>query len=226
MEHQLCFTEQAENAIGRLIDTLRPSRESVARRYGVQEYVRTIIARTFAEEQVGPVCLARACQPPCQQLQGSVAPQLKSNFNISWRGGLVGRAEAQHHYSTASASAHHSLLLLLCGFPCGWLACGQVNAYMFGSVPLRTYLPDGDIDLSVFCSQETAQSIRDSWAVKLQSVIEHEQSSGNAPYKIGDVTVINAEVCKRVQCCLMHPASPAAVAAPAAHQQGADVCPA
>jgi hypothetical protein len=57
MEQQLCFTEQAENAIGRLIDTLRPSRESVARRYGVQEYVRTIIARTFAEEQVGPVCL-------------------------------------------------------------------------------------------------------------------------------------------------------------------------
>jgi hypothetical protein len=76
------------------------------------------------------------------------------------------------------------------------LACPQVNAYMFGSVPLRTYLPDGDIDLSVFCSQETAQSIRDSWAVKLQSVIEHEQSSGNAPYKIGDVTVINAEVSK------------------------------
>lgn len=72
-----------------------------------------------------------------------------------------------------------------------WL---QVNAYMFGSVPLRTYLPDGDIDLSVFCSQEAGQTMRDNWALKLQSVIEHEQSSGSAPYKIGDVTVINAEV--------------------------------
>jgi hypothetical protein len=56
MEHPVSFTDQAESAIGRLIDTLKPSRESVARRYGVQEYVRTIIARTFAEEQVGPVC--------------------------------------------------------------------------------------------------------------------------------------------------------------------------
>lgn len=71
----------------------------------------------------------------------------------------------------------------------------QVNAYMFGSVPLRTYLPDGDIDLSVFCSQSVAQSMRDTWALKLQSVIEQEQrSNSNAPYKIGDVTVINAEV--------------------------------
>jgi hypothetical protein len=67
---------------------------------------------------------------------------------------------------------------------------------MFGSVPLRTYLPDGDIDLSVFCSQEVAQSVRDTWALKLQSLIEQEQrSNSNAPYKIGDVTVINAEVC-------------------------------
>jgi hypothetical protein len=71
----------------------------------------------------------------------------------------------------------------------------QVNAYMFGSVPLRTYLPDGDIDLSVFCSQDVAQSMRDTWALKLQSVIEQEQrSNSSAPYKIGDVTVINAEV--------------------------------
>jgi hypothetical protein len=67
---------------------------------------------------------------------------------------------------------------------------------MFGSVPLRTYLPDGDIDLSVFCSQDVAQSMRDTWALKLQSVIEQEQrNNSNAPYKIGDVTVINAEVC-------------------------------
>lgn len=79
--------------------------------------------------------------------------------------------------------------------------CLQVNAYMFGSVPLRTYLPDGDIDLSVFCSQEVAQSVRDTWALKLQSVIEQEQrSNSNAPYKIGDVTVINAEVGQMGSC--------------------------
>lgn len=65
---------------------------------------------------------------------------------------------------------------------------------MFGSVPLRTYLPDGDIDLSVFCSQDVAQSMRDTWALKLQTVIAKEQDAPNAPYRIGDVTVINAEV--------------------------------
>lgn len=65
---------------------------------------------------------------------------------------------------------------------------------MFGSVPLRTYLPDGDIDLSVFCAQDVAQSMRDTWAIKLQSVIEQELAAGSAPFKIGDVTVINAEV--------------------------------
>lgn len=66
---------------------------------------------------------------------------------------------------------------------------------MFGSVPLRTFLPDGDIDLSVFCTQEVAQSMRDTWALKLQSVIEQEQRTNtNPPYKIGDITVINAEV--------------------------------
>jgi hypothetical protein len=73
----------------------------------------------------------------------------------------------------------------------------QVNAYMFGSVPLRTYLPDGDIDLSVFCAQDVAQPIRDTWAMRLQGVIEQEQSSGTGPYKIGDITVINAEVSNR-----------------------------
>jgi hypothetical protein len=83
-----------------------------------------------------------------------------------------------------------------CPLPPATTACAQVNAYMFGSVPLRTYLPDGDIDLSVFCSQDVAQSMRDTWALKLQSVIEQEQrNNSNAPYKIGDVTVINAEVC-------------------------------
>eukprot|EP00878_Enallax_costatus_P034431 GHUV01038176.1.p1 GENE.GHUV01038176.1~~GHUV01038176.1.p1 ORF type:complete len:399 (+),score=95.94 GHUV01038176.1:176-1198(+) len=119
------FNDASRQAINKLIQTIKPSKESVERRYGVQEYVRKIIARCFAPE--------------------------------------------------------------------------QVNAYMFGSVPLRTYLPDGDIDLSVFCSQEVAQSMRDTWALKLQTVIEQEQAAGNAPYRIGDVTVINAEV-KLLKC--------------------------
>jgi hypothetical protein len=71
----------------------------------------------------------------------------------------------------------------------------QTTAFMFGSVPLKTYLPDGDIDVSVFCTPDTAQALKDLWTTRLQKVIEGEQQSGNAPYEISDITVINAEVC-------------------------------
>jgi len=66
-----------------------------------------------------------------------------------------------------------------------------VQAFMFGSVPLKTYLPDGDIDLCIF-SPDT--SIKDTWATKLHAKLEEEQQSPHSPFKIGDVQVINAEV--------------------------------
>lgn len=65
---------------------------------------------------------------------------------------------------------------------------------MFGSVPLKTYLPDGDIDMSIFCPSELQQAYRDTWALRLQSVLEQEQQNRRARYRIGDVTLINAEV--------------------------------
>lgn len=49
----LSFSPEVENASARLIDTIKPSKESVERRHGVQAYVRSIISRTFAPEQVG-----------------------------------------------------------------------------------------------------------------------------------------------------------------------------
>jgi hypothetical protein len=70
----------------------------------------------------------------------------------------------------------------------------QVDAFMFGSVPLKTYLPDGDIDLSIFCGPDTAAALKDTWALKLQDVLLVEQAKPDAPYVVGDVTVINAEV--------------------------------
>lgn len=57
---------------------------------------------------------------------------------------------------------------------------------------------DGDIDLSFF---STDASLRDSWAIKLQSRLEEEQRSPAAMFKIGDVNVINAEV---GQLCSLH----------------------
>jgi hypothetical protein len=70
----------------------------------------------------------------------------------------------------------------------------KVDAFMFGSVPLRTYLPDGDIDVSVFCGPEAAAALRDVWAPRVQAALLAEARRGTAPYEIGDVTVINAEV--------------------------------
>ena len=46
----------------------------------------------------------------------------------------------------------------------------QVDAYLFGSVPLKTYLPDGDIDVSLV--QVSGPSIRDSWAPRLAAALE------------------------------------------------------
>ena len=64
---------------------------------------------------------------------------------------------------------------------------------MFGSVPLKTYLPDGDIDLSVF--QSRGNSLRDNWATRLSSLLEAEQRDPYAAFTVKDVQVIHAEVC-------------------------------
>ena len=74
-----------------------------------------------------------------------------------------------------------------------WL---QVEAFMFGSVPLKTYLPDGDIDLSVF--QSKGASLQDSWTTKLCHALQAEGRNCQAPYRVRDVQVIHAEV---RQCC-------------------------
>ncbi|KAK9809872.1 hypothetical protein WJX72_000706 [[Myrmecia] bisecta] len=73
----------------------------------------------------------------------------------------------------------------------------EVEAFMFGSVPLKTYLPDGDIDLSVF--QSKGSSLRDTWANRLAAVLEDEQHNQHAPLRVRDVQVIHAEV-KLLKC--------------------------
>jgi hypothetical protein len=74
---------------------------------------------------------------------------------------------------------------------------------MFGSVPLRTYLPDGDIDISVFATMEGGSSesgdepvrdLRDSWALQLVHTLERERGKAEAPFRIRDCQVIQAEV--------------------------------
>lgn len=76
--------------------------------------------------------------------------------------------------------------------------CFQVHS--FGSVPLKTYLPDGDIDLTAFggpCHEEEL-------ALKVFSVLEREERNGAAHFVVKDVQLIRAEVCLSIYMVFMH----------------------
>ncbi|KAJ0246482.1 hypothetical protein HA466_0170150 [Hirschfeldia incana] len=72
----------------------------------------------------------------------------------------------------------------------------QVEIFTFGSVPLKTYLPDGDIDLTAFT---TNQSLKDSWASLVRDMLEKEEKNVNAEFRVKEVQYIQAEV-KLIKC--------------------------
>ncbi len=57
----------------------------------------------------------------------------------------------------------------------------------FGSVPLKTYLPDGDVDLSLIAPHLAADA---GWTGRVRAALEAHA----ATLQLTDVTVINAEV--------------------------------
>ncbi|CAL0319492.1 unnamed protein product [Lupinus luteus] len=65
------------------------------------------------------------------------------------------------------------------------------QVFIFGSVPLKTYLPDGDIDLTAFSDN---QEFKDSLAHAVRGVLESEQKNVNAAFRIKEVQYIDAEV--------------------------------
>ncbi|XP_024012741.1 uncharacterized protein LOC18019807 isoform X2 [Eutrema salsugineum] len=72
----------------------------------------------------------------------------------------------------------------------------QVEIFTFGSVPLKTYLPDGDIDLTAF---STNQNMKDSWANLVRDMLEKEEKNENAEFHVKEVQYIQAEV-KIIKC--------------------------
>ncbi|KAG2686166.1 hypothetical protein I3760_10G164800 [Carya illinoinensis] len=74
----------------------------------------------------------------------------------------------------------------------GFLGC---EVFPFGSVPLRTYLPDGDIDLTAF----GGINVEDNLANEVFSVLEREEQNRAAEFVVKDVQLIRAEV-KLVKC--------------------------
>lgn len=69
------------------------------------------------------------------------------------------------------------------------------EAFPYGSVPLKTYLPDGDIDLTALKSLNVEESL----AHDVLGILQGEQLNENAEYEVKDAQFIDAEV-KIVKC--------------------------
>lgn len=71
-----------------------------------------------------------------------------------------------------------------------------LKVFAFGSVPLKTYLPDGDVDLTTIGN---FQNIEDKWANNVRVVLEGEEHNKGAKLRVKEVQYIHAEV-KLVKC--------------------------
>ncbi|KAL3622227.1 hypothetical protein CASFOL_033638 [Castilleja foliolosa] len=76
------------------------------------------------------------------------------------------------------------------------MKCFPCQVCTFGSVPLKTYLPDGDIDLTTFSHN---QNSKDAWANQVREMLESEEKNENAEFHVKEVQYIQAEV-KLIKC--------------------------
>ncbi|KAM7472296.1 hypothetical protein LguiA_010479 [Lonicera macranthoides] len=76
------------------------------------------------------------------------------------------------------------------------MKCFPCQVFTFGSVPLKTYLPDGDIDLTAFSNN---QNLKDTWASEVRDMLENEEKNENAEFHVKEVQYIQAEV-KIIKC--------------------------
>ncbi|XP_024388489.1 uncharacterized protein [Physcomitrium patens] len=65
----------------------------------------------------------------------------------------------------------------------------------FGSVPLKTYLPDGDIDLTIFARND----LKETWAQDVVKALKQAEEDTNAEFRVKEVQYIQAEV-KLIKC--------------------------
>ncbi|KAL6568770.1 hypothetical protein OROHE_004454 [Orobanche hederae] len=73
--------------------------------------------------------------------------------------------------------------------------CLGAEVFLYGSVPLKTYLPDGDIDLTTF----SGANIEDTLAEDMKTLLEEEEKNASAEFVVKDVQLVRAEV-KLVKC--------------------------
>ena len=58
-------------------------------------------------------------------------------------------------------------------------------------MPLKTYLPDGDIDLTAISGFHL---LNNTWATDVSAVLEREERNGNSEFHVKEVKCIYAEV--------------------------------
>ncbi|KAK1549410.1 hypothetical protein Q3G72_001621 [Acer saccharum] len=73
---------------------------------------------------------------------------------------------------------------------CRWeLVAVRMQVLAYGSVPLQTYLLDGEIDLTAFSKNQDLKC----YAI-LKEVLENEIERDNAEFRVKDVEIIPAKV--------------------------------
>ena len=65
-----------------------------------------------------------------------------------------------------------------------------LQVFPYGSVPLKTYLPDGDIDLTALSSPNVEETLDSN----VLAVLQVEEQNENAEYEVKDTQFIDAEV--------------------------------
>ncbi|KAK8918361.1 hypothetical protein KSP39_PZI021987 [Platanthera zijinensis] len=74
--------------------------------------------------------------------------------------------------------------------------CFSCQVFIFGSVPLKTNLPDGDIDLTLISNDK---NLKDTWTDKVYQVLKEEEKNENAEFRLKEVQQIVAGV-KVIKC--------------------------
>lgn len=67
-----------------------------------------------------------------------------------------------------------------------------LQVFEFGSVPLKTYLPDGDIDLTVFGFN---QILPENFIQEILQIIQNQKENEFAEFRVKEVKLVQAEVC-------------------------------
>lgn len=89
----------------------------------------------------------------------------------------------------------NNLVQVILGFFLRWFnitnfTYSLLQVFPYGSVPLKTYLPDGDIDLTAL----SCQNIEDGLVSDVHAVLRGEENNDAAEYEVKDVRFIDAEV--------------------------------